>query len=606
MQNSLNEATFELDQLRAEQQDSHRLSEAASQEHLDSLTHELSQAQEEVERLKADASIKASINVGSNDDGSKSVAEQVTEQVESIRAELETRHQGRIQQAEAQYKNRADQMKGQLSKKLSEGKEAYKQAIAAEHKAALDNLTEEHQQETERLKVRHQEEIEVLKQNEETRFAQFKETWLADHPTSDNAAEGVIKNEPQTSQQDWTPSESQVKELVAKNHTIKSILSRNLRTKLDQERATITARIEGEQEKLVAEKLDELQKKANKAREDAVQMEAKRHSVKLSMTENRARAALAKIEVVQKAAEETPQRPVGEVWAIAKDVKPAPVVAPQPQGKIQTSTAPPASIFGQPTPVSGPVQGQPTIPGTNRPSALPQTQTRPLSAQGSVQQRPFGNSTPHSAPQGQSLSSPLSNPNTSTIPQTVLNHPLTRNQDQSGPNAQQTSPFLQSISDLPAKPPQAQPSHQPNAGPAANRMLMSGIPRAGAQAIRGARGGRGGQAQNQSNQSLQVQQMQNQDRPQNQPTNTRGTGIPRGSAVPGRGRGAQARGAIQQVQTSSLPELQNQAQRSPGGGRGAMNAAARQFVPQGNKRVREDGQDGSEVANGKRVKNDGS
>lgn len=37
-----------------------------------------------------------------------------------------------------------------------------------------------------------------------------------------------------------------------------------------------------------------------------------------------------------------------------------------------------------------------------------------------------------------------------------------------------------------------------------------------------------------------------------------------------------------------------------------MNAAARQFIPQGNKRGREEGQDGSEIANGKRMKNDGS
>ena len=37
-----------------------------------------------------------------------------------------------------------------------------------------------------------------------------------------------------------------------------------------------------------------------------------------------------------------------------------------------------------------------------------------------------------------------------------------------------------------------------------------------------------------------------------------------------------------------------------------MNAAARQFVPQGNKRAREDGQDGSETGNGKRTKSDGS
>lgn len=532
MRNSLDETTYQLQQLRAEQQQSPQLH-------------------------------------GSTGDGLKSVAEQVTEQVEAVRAELEARHQERVELAEVQFQKRADSMKTQLSKKLSEGREKFKQAIADEHEAALATLTEAHQKEVERLQAQHRQELEVP-------------------------------------QQDWTPTESQVKELVANNPTIKSILSRNVRTKLDQERASITARIEEEQGKFVAERIDELQKKASKAREDAVQMEAKRHSVKLSMTENRARAALAKIEVVQKAAEETPQRPVGEVWAIAKDVKPAPVVPPQPQGGVQASVAPQASTFGQPTPVPGSFQIQPSPFGTNMPSSLPQAQTRSLSAQGSVQQRPFTDSFPNSTPQGQSLSSPTSNPNTSTNIQPVSQLQFASNRNQTGTNVQQTSPFLQPMPDLPAKPPQAQPSNYPNAGPAANRAIMSGIPRGGVQAMRGARGGRGGQAQGQPNQFPQVQQTQNLDRSQTQANNTRGTGIPRGSAIPQRGRGAQSRGALQQVQTSSLSEVQNQAQRSPGSGRGAMNAAARQFIPQGNKRGREEGQDGSEIANGKRMKNDGS
>lgn len=598
MQNRLDETTSQLQELQAEQQQSPQVHGAESQELLENLRQELSQAQDEVEQLKADARIKASIIDGSTEDGSKSVADQVTQQVEAIRAELEARHQERVNHAEITFQNRADSMKAQLSKKLSEGREIFKQATAAEHEAALDSLRREHQEEVELLKNQHHEELEVLRQNEESKFEQFKETWLAEHRTSDNAAESVIINESQTSQQDWKPTDAQVKELVANNPTIKSILARNIRTKLDQERA----RIEEEQEKLAAERLDELQKKASKARDDAVQMEAKRHSVKLSMTENRARAALAKIEVVQKAAEETPQRPVVEVWAIAKDVKPTPVVPPQPQGGAQALATPQASTFGQPTPVPGSLQNQPTVSGTNRPASLAQAQPRAMSAQASVQQRAFSNSSPRSASQGQTLPLPTSNLISATNSQPVPKLLLASNRNLTGTTAQQSSPFVQSILDLPAKPPQPQPLNQLNAGAAANRTLTSGIPRGGAQAMRGARGGRGGQAQSQSNQITQLPQIQNQV----QPNNARGTSIPRGSAIPGRGRGAQGRGAIQQVQTSSVPEAQNQAQGSPGSGRGAMNAAARQFVPQGNKRAREDGQDGSDIGNGKRTKSDGS
>lgn len=578
---------------------SSQIDQAESQEGLERLAEDLTQAQQEIERLKTDASIKASINDRPAEDGSKSVAEQVTEQVEAIRAELEARHQERVQQAEAQFKTRTDSMKALLTKKLSEGREAFKQAIAAEHKAALDNLTDDHQKEIQRLKAQHQEELEVLRQNQETQFELFKVSWLAEHATSDSA---------QASQQDWNPTDSQVKELVANNQTVKSIVARNIKTKVDQERVNVMAQVKAELEKLAAERLEELQKKANKAREDAVQMEAKRHSVKLSMTENRARAALAKIDVVQKAAEETPQRPVGEVWAIAKDVKPAPVVPPQPQGGLQASAAPPATTFGQPTPVPGSLHAQSTIAGTTRPSSLTQAQTRPLSAQGSVQ-HPFTNSTPSPASQGQPLSSPTPNPNTFTSSQPAPKLHFAPSRNQSGTNAQQSSPFSQSSLELPAKPPQAQPPNQPNAGPGANRTLMSGIPRGGVQAMRGVRGGRGGQVPNQPNQAHQAPQApqaQSQDRPQLQQNTTRGTGIPRGSAIQGRGRGVQGRGALQQVQTSSVPEVQTQAQRSPGSARGALSAAARQFVPQGNKRVREDGQDESEVANGKRMKGDGN
>src|SRR5205814_10104455 len=85
--------------------------------------------------------------------------------------------------------------------------------------------------------------------------------------------------------------------------------------------------------------LIDAQKKSEHAKEQAVLMESKRSTLKINMAENRARTAAAKIEVIEAAARETPERLVGEVWEIAKVAKPA--TAPAPAAPIpQVSAAP--------------------------------------------------------------------------------------------------------------------------------------------------------------------------------------------------------------------------------------------------------------------------
>ncbi len=609
LQRSLDEATTQLLQLRTEQQRPTETQEAESQPNLEELRQELAQAQQEAERLRTDATIKTSITSASTEDGSKSVAEQVTEQVEAIRTELEARYQVRVLQAEAQFSKRAENMKNQLSKKLTEGREHFRQKTEAEHRESLERLMSEHEQQMERFKVQHQEELDVLKQNEETRFEQFKETWCAEHLTPDDAAQGHIKSETQVPQQQWTPTEAQIKDLVANNPTVQDMVKRTITNKLNQERENLAERLKEEQEKLAAEKLDEVQKKASKAQESAVQMEAKKYGAKLSMTDNRARLAQAKIEVVQRTAENSPQRPVGEVWAIAKATKlPTAVPPQQQQGVVQASVAPQASTFGQPTPslASSPAQQSVLRDAVGQPSPTQAQVGSPL-ARGGVQPQRLGTTITSSPIQTRPVQVPLP----TIAPSNMSQPPRRRSQGsvpgitQQGQQSRQASTQLQLNPDLPAKPPQLQQSNNSNAGtgPAAIRGLTSAIPRGGVQAGRGARGGRGAQPQTQVSQGSQIQI---QDQTQTQSNNTRGTSLPRGLGSLGRGRGTQGRGGSQQVQTSTLPQVQTQAQTSPGGGRGGLNAGARQFVPQGNKRVREDGQDGADTANGKRIKNEGA
>jgi len=52
-----------------------------------------------------------------------------------------------------------------------------------------------------------------------------------------------------------------------------------------------------------------------------VMMETKKSALKLNMSDNKARLATGKLEIVEKAAQETPQKPVVEVWEEVKTYK---------------------------------------------------------------------------------------------------------------------------------------------------------------------------------------------------------------------------------------------------------------------------------------------
>jgi nucleoprotein TPR len=81
-------------------------------------------------------------------------------------------------------------------------------------------------------------------------------------------------------------------------------------------------KIKDEFEKANAQKLTDAAKKAEDAKTQAVIMETKKSALKINMAENKFRAASAKIQVVEKAASETPEKPVVEVWEVAKNAKP--------------------------------------------------------------------------------------------------------------------------------------------------------------------------------------------------------------------------------------------------------------------------------------------
>ncbi|KAJ5570589.1 uncharacterized protein N7459_010019 [Penicillium hispanicum] len=354
---------------------------------------------------------------------------------------------------------------------------------------------------------------------------------------------------------------AQARELVAKNETIQNIVRNNIRKIVDKEKEKqlgAQPNPAGNEEALAA-----MQAKFNEEREvlkkthdtevgekvkSAVELTDKKYAARISINENRFKTAQAKVEVVQKAAEETPQKPVIEVWEVAKTARPPPAKPVAAASPAQSASPAPAPVQPAPSAAPSPAPAVPT-PAPAQGQAVPSTEpTAPLPAQGQPHPKPEAPATPPN-PFGQ----------------------LQQNDQQ---NKQPTS--------LPTKPPVS-------TAPGMLKALQSGLPVA-----RGGRGGgRGGVQPNPFGHGQQQGDQQPQAQAQTQ--SQRGSGLPRGRG----GRGGQGRG---QHTNSPQGKPQNAA-----AGPGGLNVQARQFVPQGNKRPREDGSDATTEggAGGKRPRGGG-
>ena len=569
-QQSLDAANSQILQLQAQLQSSKISHDGGSEELLHQLRQDLAHAQQEAETLRNTVLISAPLASASVEDGGKSFAEQVTERVETIRTQLESQHSQRVKELDERLEKRTEGMRGNLKKRLTEGKEQARQQLQAEYDQNIQLLRTEHDQKIEALKAQHQAEIDELKRSESTRAEQHQQQGLAEHAGQPPAPVKVLDREAQASGAEWQPTEEQIRHLIATNGLVKSILSNNIRKGIQIDQSALIASVKEEQQKLLAEKLQDAETKAITAKEQAVLMEGKRYGVKISMAENRFKAAQAKIEVVQKAATDAPERPVAEVWEIAKNAKPAPA-APQParQAGQAGQAIPQTSSFEKPTPS---VQGsQAQSQGTfGQPTLLLNLGPHGSQAQAQPRQQSPSNANPFVQRPEQAQTSP-------NVMQTQT--------------TQQPPSALQQGSNLPAKPPKTQAVGQrpvAGTGPA----VLRGAQQSGLPVLRGA--ARGGAAAQHSHIPQGPQGQQN-------PSSQRGTS----NIARARGRGGVGRGAPHPV-TTNLPQVAPSAQASPGSATSGLNAGAKQFVPVGNKRAREDGPEGGDTGSGgKRIRGEG-
>ncbi|KAK4237252.1 nucleo protein TPR [Achaetomium macrosporum] len=387
---------------------------------------------------------------GLSDDERKALEERIAA-AEAKAAEFEQKAKELEEQADSIVKQRSEKMKNALNKKLAESKEAMERQ-AQEDRAKL-------QQEFD-LKL--QQELAIIKAEQQTAAPQNGVPSTPAKPSGDAEAA-------QTPAVDLSSmNDAQVRELVATNPTVSSIVKANVKRMVAAE----TKKVKEETEAAV--KAEYEQKIAN-AREQASALTEKKSALRINMLDRQNKTAQAKIAIVETAAKETPQKPVVEVWNIAKDAKP-----PTPPAQVNASAAvvtpaaastPSPAPAGQAAPSAAPVKEEAKPAGPPAQSALPQP-TKPATGI----PNPFGApNNPFGAPA----------PQTSSLPVSAAGPP------QPSPSAgQQQQPQ-----------PQAQQPQQPQHAQNQPRGIPVPSGRGGANAGRGARGiyqagpGRGGQGQ---------------------------------------------------------------------------------------------------------------
>lgn len=386
---------------------------------LERLRAELETAKQELNAARAAAAVADAQPTASAESAAPIISEEMLEErVAERRAELEAVYKEKETILDVKFDARSEKMKTQLNAKLQESRDRTNRQLE-EQKAA-------HMAEIEKLKA------SVVQPSTPSQAgpAPAEQTVKAEESPADES-----KSDPTANM-----TEKQVQALVASNPTILEMIKRNVQSKVKQAQENLKV----EFEKKTAETQATFDQQKKEAVDAARVLEGKKSNVRISMTEKRVAGAQAKLDVIETAARDTPQRPVSEVWNIAKDAKPA-VAAP----------------------------GDTTQPKT---AAIPQQKQQPQQQSSTPATNPFGGQ-PAASAGPNPFGAPANGPPAGS---TVANPFATR-----GPSISGTSGIPSS---LPVKPPQGRGQTQPNAG-------GSGIPRPGSAAgFHNPQSGRGGSA----------------------------------------------------------------------------------------------------------------
>ncbi|CCC06617.1 hypothetical protein SMACR_00642 [Sordaria macrospora] len=476
----------------------------------------------------ASAPAPAQEDTGLSDEERKALEERIIT-AEAKAAEFEAKAKDLEERADAIVKQRSEKMKTALNKKLAESKEA------------MEKQTQEERQKLQaEYDLKLQQELAILKAEQASGVPQNGVPATPAKPPTAQTAQTPIAGTPGSLPDLANLTDQQTRELISSNQVIMGIIKSNVKKNIAAESKKV-------REELETTVKAEYEQKIASAKEQAAALTEKKSALRLNMLDRQLKTEKAKTAVVETAAKETPQKPVVEVWEVAKVAK-APAPAP----------APPA-----PTPATGQQPATPLNAGAVVVKSAPGEETKPQ-----IPPTPANKAAPAPARQG------------SIIAGQVIGNPFSQ------PGANQSPVATQP----PANPFGAAPQQQQQP-PATNPFGAQQQQQPGGQQPQGQQ-----QQQQQGGQQFPGGHQQQQN--QNQQGNRTGIPVARGGgnhARGGRGAyGAQGRGG------------QGQRGRGGFGGRGGANASqgggmnphAGEFQPgqqaAGNKRPRGDGEGGNQ------------
>ncbi|TKA34185.1 hypothetical protein B0A50_00165 [Salinomyces thailandicus] len=497
---------------------------------LEKLKQELTSAQQEVETLRA--SVEQTSAQASDDEHPE--VKRMREEKDKYIAEMKDQHTLAVQQLKEENERKLQQQRDNLKRQLAEKKAQYqeegKQEVIAEHSTEMQKLQEEHEKAVAELKEAHAAELEKLSKAGTAAVENAAEAMspVKAEKSTDAADAGSIDLSQLTDAQVHDLlldlSNEQVSDLLKTHERAKGILRTNINKGVTKETEQLTATVaEKDQEiseknqdisqkdqeiselkkaqgsaanagdearvKELAERLEAVQAEKEKAVQTAIENAEKKAKVQISQRD----IANAKLNYIKKAATETPEKPVKEVWRVAQTQKPA----PKPTAVTALGAAGSPSMNSNIPSSPGQAQETPQSPST-------QTQASKASA--------FGQSSASSLPSAGTFGQPSQG---GALAQPAR-RPSAPPQQGSGPNPQAASfaPFGQNAGTGPA----ALQSLRTGIPPPGS-FGTSGLPRAGGAAGRGGANG------------YSIQGTANQQ-------GSRGSALPRGGGNSGRsGRG---------------------------------------------------------------------
>ncbi|KAF4460417.1 hypothetical protein FALBO_12811 [Fusarium albosuccineum] len=277
----------------------------------------------------------------------------------------------------AEFEQKANEVEARIQTTIKERSDRMRDTLNTKLRETRAKMEEEYKKKDEDLKLK---------------FEQEKQIWLAENPTARPAPDTTKTEQPD--QPPSTPAKAEapavpatpasagpvdlsqfddagIRQFLATNPTVKNIVAANIKKKLEVESSKLKTELESTLK-------TEYEGKISSAREQAQLMESKKSTLRINMAENKLRSANAKIGVVEKAASETPQKPVVEVWEVAKVAQappPTPAVAkPTPARQGSTAGVPPSPSPA--TPAAGAAKGPQATPA----AAAPATETKPSQA----------------------------------------------------------------------------------------------------------------------------------------------------------------------------------------------------------------------------------